>query len=79
MTVREWAEYWQEQYDAAAVRRTTCEVHRYVLENHIAPCLGEWELTQLTSDTAGEFLLDAGPMGTAETAGRLSEVTMGHG
>lgn len=27
MTVREWAGYWQEQYDAPAVRRTTTDMY----------------------------------------------------
>lgn len=27
MTVREWAGYWQEQYDAPALRRTTTDMY----------------------------------------------------
>ena len=49
MTVREWAEHWQEKYDAPVVRRTSYEAHRYVLGNHIIPCLGECELIELTA------------------------------
>jgi len=78
MTVREWAEYWQQKYDAPAVRRTTYEAHRYVLENHIIPCFGKWELTELTSDMVGEFLAERRAHGNRKNGGPLSEVTMGH-
>lgn len=78
MTVREWAEYWQQKYDALAVRRTTYEAHRYVLENHIIPHLGEWNLTELTSDMVGEFLAERRAHGNRRNGGSLSVVTMGH-
>lgn len=78
MTVQEWAEYWQQKYDAPAVRRTTYEAHRYVLENHIIPCLGKWNLTELTSDMVGEFLTERRAHGNRRNGGPLSEVTMGH-
>lgn len=78
MTVREWAEYWQQKYDAPAVRRTTYEAHRYVLENHIIPRLGEWNLTELTSNMVGDFLTERRVHGNRRNGGPLSEVTMGH-
>ena len=78
MTVREWAEHWQEKYDAPAVRRTSYEAHRYVLGNHIIPSLGEWELTELTAGMVGEFLAERRAHGNRRTGGSLSEVTMGH-
>lgn len=78
MTVREWTEYWQETYDAPSVRRTTYEAHRYVLENHIVPCMGERDLTELTSDMVGEFLAERRTHGNRRNGGVLSEVTMGH-
>ena len=78
MTVREWAGYWQEKYDAPAVRRTSYEAHRYLLGNHIIPRLGEWELTELTAGMVGEFLAERRAHGNRRTGGPLSEVTMGH-
>lgn len=78
MTVREWAEYWKQKYDAPAVRWTTYEAHRYVLENHIIPRLGEWNLTELTSDMVGDFLSERRVHGNRRNGGPLSEVTMGH-
>lgn len=78
MTVREWAKYWQEKYDAPAVRRTTYEAHRYVLENHIIPRLGKWELSELTTDMVEEFLIERRAHGNCRNGGPLSEVTMGH-
>ena len=76
MTVRE--EYWQEKYDAPAVRRTSYEAHRYVLGNHIIPCLGKYELTELTAGMVGEFLEERRAHGNRRTGGPLSGVTMGH-
>lgn len=78
MTVREWAKYWQEKYDAPAVRRTTYEAHRYVLENHIVPRLGKWELSELTTDMVGKFLIERRTHGNCRNGGPLSEVTIGH-
>lgn len=78
MTVRQWTEYWQEKYDAPAVRRTTYEAHRYVLENHIVPGLGKWELSELTANMVGEFLTERRARGNRRNGGPLSEVTMGH-
>lgn len=78
MTVREWAEHWQEKYDAPVVRRTSYEAHRYVLGNHIIPCLGECELTELTAGMVGEFLAERRAHGNRRNSGPLSEVTMGH-
>ena len=78
MTVREWAERWQEKYDAPAVRRTSYEAHRYVLGNHIIPSLGECELTELTAGMVGEFLTERRAHGNRRNSGPLSEVTMGH-
>lgn len=78
MTVREWAAYWQEKYDAPAVRRTTYEAHRYLLENHIISCLGKWELAELTTDMVGKFLDERKAHGNRRNGGPLSEVTVGH-
>lgn len=78
MTVRKWIEYWREKYDASAVRRTTCEAHRYVLENHIVPYLGECELTELTAGMVGDFLDERRVHGNCRSGGPLSEVTVGH-
>lgn len=78
MTVREWAEYWRQKYDAPTVRRTTYEAHRYVLENHIIPCLGKWNLMELTSDVVGDFLTERRAYGNHRNGGPLSKVTMGH-
>ena len=78
MTVQEWAAYWQEKYDAPAVRRTSYEAHRYVLENHIIPGLGERGLTELTSNMIGDFLAQRRTHGNRRNGGPLSEVTMGH-
>jgi len=78
MTVREWAEYWQAKYDAPAVRRTSYEAHRYVLENHIIPVLGARKLAELTADMVGDFLVQSKVHGNRRNDGPPSEVTVGH-
>lgn len=62
MTLKDWIAIWQEKYDAPSVRKTTYEAHRYVLQNHIVPRLGEYELDELTFYSAYSWPLvpDAG-------------------
>lgn len=78
MTVQRWAEYWQATYDAPAVRRTTYEAHRYVLENHIIPGLWEQEVKGLTAGIVGDFLAQRKACGNLRNGGPLSEITMRH-
>ena len=56
MTVREWAEDWMERCDKPNVRPTTFAAHRYVIQNHILPGLGNVELEQLTEADVAQFL-----------------------
>ncbi len=78
MKLKEWIPIWQEQYDAPAVRPSTYEAHRYVLENHILPRLGKWELDELTNGRIRRFYTQCRNTGNHRTNEPLSDVTMRH-
>ena len=78
MKLKEWIPIWQEQYDAPAVRPSTYEAHRYVLENHILPRLGKWELNELTNGRIRRFYAQCRNTGNHRTNEPLSDVTMRH-
>ena len=82
MTVKEWAECWIEHRDKPNVRPTTLAAHRYVMQNHILPGLGNVELEQLTEADVGQFLDERKHFGShrpesADYPG-LSDETMRH-
>ncbi len=78
MKLKEWIAIWQEKYDAPSVRKTTYEAHRYILQNHIVPRLGEYELTELTTEDVEHFLADCKTHGNPRRKEPLSDVTMRH-
>ncbi len=78
MKLKEWISIWQEQYDAPAVRQTTYGAHRYVLENHILPRLGKWELDELTNERIRRFYNQCRNTGNHRTNQPLSDATMRH-
>lgn len=78
MKLKEWIPIWQEQYDAPSVLQSTYEAHRYVLENHILPRLGKWELTELTDERIRRFYNQCRKSGNLRTDQPLSDVTMQH-
>jgi len=82
MTVREWVEDWMERWDKPNVRPTTFAAHRYVMQNHILPGLGNVKLEQLTEADVGQFLDERKRFGShrpesADYPG-LSDETMRH-
>ena len=78
MKLKEWIPIWQEQYDAPSVRQSTYEAHRYLLENHILPRLGKWELNELTNGCIHRFYTQCRNTGNHRTNETLSDVTMRH-
>ncbi len=78
MNLKEWISIWQEKYDVPSVRQTTYEAHRYVLENHILPRLGKWELDELTNERIRQFYTQCRKNGNHRANQPLSDVTMRH-
>ncbi len=78
MKLKEWIPIWQEQYDDPSVRQSTYEAHRYLLENHIQPRLGKWELNELTNGRIRRFYTQCRNTGNHRTNQLLSDVTMRH-
>ena len=78
MKLKEWIPIWQERYDAPSVRQSTYEAHRYLLENHILPRLGKWELNELTRCRISHFCTRCRNTGNHRADQPLSDVTMRH-
>ena len=78
MTVREWVVFWQKNCDAPVVRHTTYEAHRYVLENHILPWIGDCPLESLTTQKIERFLEEHRLHGNKRNGKPLSQQTMRH-
>ncbi len=81
-TVESWARYWLEHYDQPSVRPSTYEAHRYLMENHIIPGLGDLLLTELTEEKVAMFLEDVRLHGNHRPESKcyplMSENTMRH-
>lgn len=78
MTVKEWVAFWQKNYDVPGVRHTTYEAHRYVLENHILPWIGDCPLESLTTQKIERFLEEHQLDGNKRNGKPLSQQTMRH-
>ena len=79
MTLREYINFWQETYDKHQSRPTTYAAHNYVFKNHILPGLGDTQISELTSEMAGEFLEERKRFGNHRRSGfGLGEETMRH-
>lgn len=76
--LREWVAFWQKNYDAPVVRHTTYEAHRYVLENHILPWIGDCPLESLTTQKIEKFLEEHRLHGNKRNGKPLSQQTMRH-
>lgn len=64
--------------DAPAVCHTTYEAHRYVLEYHILPRMGNLPLETLTTTQVAVFLRDCQLHGNKRRQEPLSKTTMRH-
>lgn len=80
--VESWVRYWLEHYDQPNVRPSTYEAHRYLMENHIIPGLGNLLLTELTEEKVAMFLENVRLHGNHRPESKcyplMSENTMRH-
>lgn len=81
-TVESWARYWLEHHDRPNVRPSTYGAHRYLMENHIIPGLGNLPLTELTEEKVAAFLEEVRLHGNRRPESKcyplMSENTMRH-
>ena len=80
--VESWVRYWLEHYDQPNVRPSTYEAHRYLMENHIIPGLGNLLQTELTEEKVAMFLENVRLHGNYRPESKcyplMSENTMRH-
>lgn len=81
-TVESWAGYWMEHHDRPNVRPSTYGAHRYLMENHIIPGLGNLPLAELTEEKVAAFLEEVRLHGNRRPESKcyplMSENTMRH-
>ncbi len=57
MKLKEWLDIWLNKYTKFAVKLRTYERYRYIIEKHINPKLGEFELDDLSAVTLQDYVL----------------------
>lgn len=57
MKLKEWLDIWLNKYTKFAVKLRTYEKYRYIIEKHINPKLGEFNLDDLSAVTLQDYVL----------------------
>lgn len=57
MKLKDWLDIWLNKYTKFSVKLRTYERYRYIIEKHINPKLGEYELDELNSNILQDFVL----------------------
>ncbi len=57
MKYKDWLNYWLELYVKPSVKIRTYEKYEIMVQKHIAPALGEYELEKLTADVLQRFIV----------------------
>lgn len=57
MKLKEWLDIWLNKYTKFAVKLRTYERYRYIIEKHINPKLGEFDLDDLSAVTLQDYVL----------------------
>lgn len=71
-TLGEWLDTWLEQYKRPAVRPTTYDSYKYLVETHIKPALGNVQLKDLRPDHLQRFYNEKLASGRVDGQGGLS-------
>ena len=57
MKLKEWLDIWLNKYTKFAVKLRTYDRYRYIIEKHINPKLGEFDLDELSAVTLQDYVL----------------------
>ena len=57
MKLKEWLDIWLNKYTKFAVKLRTYERYKYIIEKHINPKLGEFDLDELSAVTLQDYVL----------------------
>ena len=72
MKLNEWLDIWLNKYTKHAVKLRTYERYRYIIEKHINPKLGNYELDDLSAVILQDFVLGELECGNLNTQGPLA-------
>lgn len=72
MKLKEWLGVWLEKYTKHTVKLRTYDRYKYIIEKHINPKLGNYELDDLTSEILQDFVLSELENGNLITGGKLA-------
>ncbi len=72
MKLNEWLDIWLNKYTKHAVKLRTYDRYRYIIEKHINPKLGNYELDDLSAVILQDFVLGELESGNLNTQGPLA-------
>ena len=72
MKLNEWLDIWLNKYTKHAVKLRTYDRYKYIIEKHINPKLGDYELGDLSAVLLQDFVLGELESGNLNTSGALA-------
>lgn len=72
MKLNEWLDIWLNKYTRHAVKVRTFDKYKYIIEKHIKPKLGDYELAELSAVVLQDFVLCELERGNLNTSGALA-------
>ena len=72
MKLKEWLSVWLEKYTKHTVKLRTYDRYKYIIEKHINPKLGSYELDDLNGEIFQDFVLSELENGNLNTNGKLA-------
>lgn len=72
MKLKEWLSVWLEKYTKHTVKLRTYDRYKYIIEKHINPKLGDYELDELNGEIFQDFVLSELENGNLNTKGKLA-------
>ena len=72
MKLKEWLSVWLEKYTKHTVKLRTYDRYKYIIEKHINPKLGDYDLDDLNGEIFQDFVLSELENGNLNTNGKLA-------
>ena len=72
MKLQEWLGIWLNKYTKHTVKLRTYDRYKYIIENHLGPKLGDYELDDLNGEVLQDFVLSELESGNLNTKGKLA-------
>lgn len=72
MKLQEWLGIWLNKYTKHTVKLRTYDRYKYIIEKHINPKLGDYELDDLNGEVLQDFVLSELESGNLNTKGKLA-------